>query len=129
MVGIIGLQVGIGLTNLQKSGEGQSKAFCLLLVNHPHYPRFLRPCLIHCSNPRPLGIHKSQLRLTLLSLSICRVFGFQNDSDIWLGECEWALVQEQRSMLTPINVPLNGKCVRRLITIVVEMVGDLEKEE
>ena len=26
-----------------------------------------------------------------------------------------------------INVPLNGKCVRRLITIVVEMVGDLEK--
>ena len=84
---------------------------------------------IHCSNPRlrPLGIHKSQLRLTLLSLSICRVFGFQNDSDIWLGECEWALVQEQRSMLTPINVPLNGKCVRRLITIVVEMVGDLEK--
>ena len=55
------------------------------------------------------------------------MFGFQNDSDIWLGECEWALVQEQRSMLTPINVPLNGKCVRRLITIVVEMVGDLEK--
>ena len=102
----------------------------LLLLAPSDFLTFLRPCTIHCSNPRhrPLGIHKSQLRLTLLSLSICRVFGFQNDSDIWLGKCEWALVQEQRSMLTPINVPLNGKCVRRLITIVVEMVGDLEKK-
>ena len=86
---------------------------------------FLRPCTIHCSNPRPLGIHKSQLRLTLLSLSICRVFGFQNDSDIWLGECEWALVQEQRSMLTPINVTLNFQRVVHLVAIVVEVVGDL----
>lgn len=29
-------------------------------------------------------------------------------------------------MLTPINVPLNAKSIRRLITVVVEMVGDLK---
>ena len=51
VVGIIGLLVGIGLANLQKSGEGQSPPL-------PQVPTVLQ---IHCSNPCPSGIHKSQL--------------------------------------------------------------------
>ena len=62
---------------------------------------------------------------TGLSLSIRRVFRFQNDSHIWLSQGEGALVQEQRSMLTPINVPLHSQCVRSLATIAIEVVGDL----
>ena len=62
---------------------------------------------------------------TGLSLPVCWMFRFQNDSHIWLAEGEGALVQKQRSMLTPINVTLNFQRVVHLVAIVVEVVGDL----
>ena len=64
---------------------------------------------------------------TGLSLSVSRVFGFQNDVDIWLGEGEWALVQEQRSVLPSVDVPFYCEAVRRCFSIAIEMIRYLKR--